>query len=97
MKSRKTIVRSADATDSHNDRTPEGGRTAPDSCTSWLFGFSTVCAYYTADNLSDSQAKGTAGYLHSSYPTNNFDKRADGFYKAIRKSGMSVSDPLFTT
>lgn len=31
------------------------------------------------------------GYLHSSYPINNFEERADGFYKAIRKNGMSTS------
>ncbi len=32
-----------------------------------------------------------AGYLRSAYPINNFDERADGFYKAIRKHGMSAS------
>lgn len=31
------------------------------------------------------------GYLHSSYPINNFEERADGFYKGIRKNGMSTS------
>ena len=31
------------------------------------------------------------GYLHSSYSINNFEERADGFYKAIRKHGMSTS------
>lgn len=31
------------------------------------------------------------GYLHSSYSINNFEERADGFYKAIRKNGMSTS------
>lgn len=31
------------------------------------------------------------GYLRSSYPISNFDERADGFYKAIRKCGMSPS------
>lgn len=31
------------------------------------------------------------GYLHSSYSINNFEARADGFYKAIRRHGMSTS------
>lgn len=31
------------------------------------------------------------GYLRSSYHINNFEERADGFYKAIRKNGMSTS------
>ena len=31
------------------------------------------------------------GYLRSSYPISNFEERADGFYKAIRKHGMSTS------
>lgn len=31
------------------------------------------------------------GYLRSSYQMNNFEERADGFYKAIRQNGMSPS------
>ena len=31
------------------------------------------------------------GYLRSSYPIQNFEERADGFYKAIRAAGMSSS------
>jgi len=31
------------------------------------------------------------GYLKSSYPIANFDERADGFYKAVRRYGMSTS------
>lgn len=31
------------------------------------------------------------GYLHSAYSINNFEERADGFYKAIRKNGLSSS------
>lgn len=31
------------------------------------------------------------GYLRSSVPISNFDERAEGFYKAIRQSGLSVS------
>lgn len=34
------------------------------------------------------------GYLHSSYPIYNFEERADGFYKAIRASGMSSSKSI---
>jgi LacI family transcriptional regulator len=34
------------------------------------------------------------GYLHSSYPIYNFEERADGFYKAIRKNGMSTSKSI---
>ena len=30
------------------------------------------------------------GYLKSSYSINNFEERADGFYKAIRKNGLST-------
>ena len=31
------------------------------------------------------------GYLRSSYRSTSFEERADGFYKAIRKNGMSTS------
>lgn len=31
------------------------------------------------------------GYLRSAYPIVNFEERADGFFKAIRKNGMSSS------
>lgn len=31
------------------------------------------------------------GYLRSCYPLNNFEERADGFFKAIRQNGMSPS------
>lgn len=34
------------------------------------------------------------GYLRSSYPISNFEERADGFYKAIRKHGMSTSKSI---
>lgn len=34
------------------------------------------------------------GYLHSSYPIYNFEERADGFYKAIRKNGLSTSKSI---
>lgn len=34
------------------------------------------------------------GYLHSSYHIHNFEERADGYYKALRKSGMSTSKAI---
>lgn len=34
------------------------------------------------------------GYLHSSYSISNFEERADGFYKAIRKHGMPTSKSI---
>lgn len=40
------------------------------------------------------QRKAQPGYLHSSYPITNFDERADGFYKAIRKNGLSTSKSI---
>lgn len=46
---------------------------------------------YTAANYLIQKRKKQPGYLRSSYPINNFEERANGFYKAIRKSGMSVS------
>lgn len=35
-----------------------------------------------------------AGYLHSSYSICNFEERQDGFFKAIRKHGMSTSKSI---
>ena len=46
---------------------------------------------FAATELLIKTYKTQPGYLHSSYFINNFDERADGFYKAIRKSGMSTS------
>lgn len=40
------------------------------------------------------RCKSQPGYLHSSYPINNFLERADGFKKAIRSHGMSVSKSI---
>jgi LacI family transcriptional regulator len=34
------------------------------------------------------------GYLHSSYPINNFQERSDGFYKVLRQHGMSASHTI---
>jgi len=34
------------------------------------------------------------GYLRSSYSIENFNERADGFYKAVRRHGMSVSKSI---
>jgi len=41
-----------------------------------------------------SRTKKQPGYLRSSYPIRNFDERADGFYKAIRRHGMSSSKSI---
>lgn len=46
---------------------------------------------YTATDYLIRKRKAQPGYLHSSYSINNFEERADGFYKAIRKNGMSTS------
>lgn len=47
-------------------------------------------AYHATDYLIK-YTKHQPGYLHSSYLINNFDERADGFFKALRKNGMSTS------
>ena len=41
-----------------------------------------------------SRTKKQPGYLHSSYHIGNFDERADGFYKAVRRHGMSTSKSI---
>ncbi len=46
---------------------------------------------YLATNYLIRKTRSQPGYLRSSYPCTNFEERADGFYKAIRKSGMSTS------
>ncbi|MCI5484660.1 MAG: LacI family DNA-binding transcriptional regulator [Clostridiales bacterium] len=46
---------------------------------------------FTATNYLIAKRGKQPGYLRSSYPINNFDERADGFYKAIRYNGMSTS------
>jgi LacI family transcriptional regulator len=40
------------------------------------------------------QTKSQPGYLHSSYYIENFEERADGFYKAVRHHGMSTSKSI---
>ena len=47
-----------------------------------------------ATNHLISRTKKQLGYLRSSYHIENFDERADGFYKAVRKHGMSVSKSI---
>ena len=47
-------------------------------------------AYLAANYLIRTRKK-QPGYLHSSYSIQNFEERADGFYKAIRSNGMSTS------
>ncbi|MCR2049670.1 LacI family DNA-binding transcriptional regulator [Acetatifactor muris] len=37
-----------------------------------------------------SRCREQPGYLRSSYPINNFTERADGFYRAVRRNGMST-------
>lgn len=46
---------------------------------------------FTATDHLIRKRKSQPGYLRSSYLINNFEERADGFYKAIRKNGMSTS------
>lgn len=48
-------------------------------------------AFYAANYLIRKRKK-QPGYLKSSYPIKNFDQRSDGFYQAVRKNGMSVSN-----
>ena len=46
---------------------------------------------YLATNYLIRKKRSQAGYLRSSYRSTSFEERADGFYKAIRKNGMSTS------
>lgn len=46
---------------------------------------------YLATEYLIRKTKKQPGYLQSSYPIQNFSERADGFYKALREHGMSVS------
>ncbi len=46
---------------------------------------------FTATSFLIRRYRSQPGYLHSSYPVSNFKERANGFYKAIRESGMSPS------
>lgn len=46
---------------------------------------------YLATRYLIANCKTQPGYLHSSYHIQNFMERADGFYKALRTSGMSTS------
>lgn len=46
---------------------------------------------YIATNYLIAKRKQQPGYLRSSYAIGNFEERADGFYKAIRRNGMSTS------
>lgn len=47
---------------------------------------------YSATNYLIRKRKKQPGYLKSSYPIKNFEQRSDGFYQAVRKNGMSVSN-----
>lgn len=44
---------------------------------------------FTATDYLIQKTKKQPGYLHSSYPLHNFEERANGFYKALHKNGMS--------
>ena len=46
---------------------------------------------YTATDYLIKKRKKQPGYLHSSFHINNFEERGDGFFKAIRRNGMSTS------
>ncbi len=50
-------------------------------------------AFLATDHLIRSRKK-QPGYLRSSYSICNFDERADGFYKAVRKHGYPVSQSI---
>lgn len=49
---------------------------------------------YTAAGYLIRKYRTQPGYLHSFYSIGNFDERADGFFKALRKNGMSASRSL---
>lgn len=50
-------------------------------------------AYLATDYLIRKR-KQQPGYLRSAYPIGNFEERADGFFKAIRKNGMSTGNSV---
>lgn len=49
---------------------------------------------YSATNHLIRKKHSQPGYLRSSYRNTGFEERADGFYKSIRKNGMSTSRSL---
>lgn len=49
---------------------------------------------YLATEYLIKKRKHQPGYLQSSYSILNFDERADGFYKAVRRNGMSPSKSI---
>ena len=49
---------------------------------------------YTATNYLINKKSCQPGYLHSSYPINNFAERSTGFYKAIQYNGMPRSKSI---
>ncbi|WP_124066100.1 LacI family DNA-binding transcriptional regulator [Clostridium sp. E02] len=48
-------------------------------------------AFFAANYLIRKR-KNQPGYLKSSYPIKNFEQRSDGFYQAVKKNGMSISN-----
>lgn len=59
------------------------------SCDSILI--NNIQGAYIAASYLIKKCGGQPGYLHSSYPIQNFTERADGFYNAIRAAGLPVS------
>lgn len=49
---------------------------------------------FVASDFLIRRTKKQPGYLRSSYSINNFDERADGFYKAVRHHGYSASKSI---
>ena len=49
---------------------------------------------YSATKYLITHLKTQPGYLHSSYSIYNFEERADGFYRALRESGMARSNSI---
>lgn len=52
---------------------------------------------YNATNYLIKKKHAQPGYLKSSLSIYNFEERADGYYKAIRKNGMSISKSIVHT
>ena len=49
---------------------------------------------FVATDYLISRRKSQPGYLHSAYPIGNFEERSNGFYKAVRKHGLSASKSI---
>lgn len=49
---------------------------------------------YTATNYLISKTKKQPGYLHCSFPVNNFAERREGFYAAVKEHGFSAANTV---